>query len=55
MEGEPIGGRVYSFNTETTVSVPGMDSVQTQNEAHATVIDDRAYFFFQCWDAASNG
>lgn len=55
MEGDPIEGRVYSFVTETTVSAPGMDSAQTQDEAHATVIDDRAYFFFQCWDAPSDG
>lgn len=53
--GEPIEGRIYFFITETTVSVPGLDDVVTQDEAHATVIGDNAYFFFQCWDSALSG
>jgi hypothetical protein len=53
--GESIAGRTYVFTTETTVSVPGLDDVVTQDEAHATVIGDSAHFFFQCWDVVLDG
>ena len=53
--GELIEGRIYLFVTETTVSVPGLDDVVTQDEAHATVIGDSARFFFQCWDVDLDG
>jgi hypothetical protein len=53
--GEAIEGRIYSFITETTVSVPGLEDVVMQDEAHATVVGDNAFFFFQCWDAALDG
>jgi hypothetical protein len=53
--GEPVEGRIYLFVTETTVSVPGLDDVVTQDKAHATVIGDDAHFFFECWDIALDG
>jgi len=53
--GEPIEGRIYLFVTETTVSVPGLDDVVTQDKAHATVIGDSAHFFFECWDVGLDG
>lgn len=52
--GEHIEGRVYSFVTETTVSIPGLDDVVTKDAAHATVHGDSARFFFQCWEPVRN-
>jgi len=52
--GEHIEGRVYSFVTETTVSIPGFDDVVTEDAAHATISGDSARFFFQCWEPVRN-
>jgi hypothetical protein len=52
--GDLIEGRIYSFITETTVSVPGHDDVVSRDAAHATVSDGTAHFFFQCWDSVQD-